>query len=194
MRPNISLAIHEIELRETSNSGSKKGNVLKFTEFPHKEGKIHLDLLDILKKIFSDIQEKGDSLKNESLDVDDGKRIFLDICPTIFPKHPSYNKDRSLYGRVRYGTGGKESQIRKTINNNLVSYVDEDETAYDPYYFLIILPKDSKTGCLILEQKNGDGIKGIFVNAFMNTLKDYSDYAHCEINVRRAYPEEMKER
>lgn len=194
MKQSIGLAIYEINLRKLGENGNITGDSLKFDEFPHENDRDKLDLLEILKGIFLNIKENGESKKDEKLPQDNGKRIYLDTCPSITRIHPAFGSDRSIYGRVRYGTGGKESEIRKTKTNELVGHVYEDETPYDPYYFLIILPKNSTKGCLVLEQKNGDGIKGIFISAFLDTLKDYTDYAHCKITINRAYPEEIKEK
>lgn len=203
MVQSINIAIYELSIKEIDEKGRASGNPLKFDKIPSSDGKTKLDLKNILQNVFDDIKERDECLKNEALKEDNGKRIYLayspilsmtdeekEKCEYIFEE----NDDRVICGIVRYGEGGNAKEIRNLETNITSGDVNEDEGVFEPFYFFIKIPKNVSTGCLILEQKNGRGIKGIFRNAFLDKLQAYTDFDHCKIDIARAFPEEIKEK
>lgn len=182
MRPSISLAMYEFEIR-------KDDNIKEYFEFGripliNKENEYY-DLLDILKKVFKDLKDSNECLRDESKEIDDTKRIYL---------KESKIKDRSIYGQVNFGDYGNKRTIKNVPTNIEKGAVEKEDGVFEPYYFLLVIPKYQKRGCLILEQKRGRGIKDIFNNAILGSLVKYPDFAHYEIMLRRTYSKELKEK
>lgn len=82
--------------------------------------------------------------------------------------------------------------VTKAITTENNKIIGENEGVFNPYYFLIVIPKNLDQGYLILEQKRGLGIKSIFKNVFLDSLTKYTEYSNYKIELSRVFPEELK--
>ena len=166
----------------------KDDNKRKYFEFdkipqPNSQNE-HYDLFNILKQIIKDLVDSGELLKDKSEKSDSGKRIYLEKFEI---------KNRTIYGQVEHGHFGNEQIIKHVPTNSKKGVIGEDDGVFEPYYFLLVVPKKHQIGCLILERKGNIGIRNIFQDAILRGLVNYTEYAQYKITLHRAVPKELKE-
>lgn len=187
MKTSVSLAMYGINVK---SEDSKKFYTLN--KIPKKNyNNSYFDLLDALKKSFGDLNDSDEFYKSKNIEEDNGNRIFL----SEFYELDEF-ENRGIYGIVNFGNFGNEKEVHditKKKNTENSRIITRNEGVFEPYYFLLMIPKNVNEGILILEQKRGVGIKGIFTSVFLDSLVNYTDYAHCNISLSRVFPEELKE-
>lgn len=185
---SISLAMYGINVRV-----KKSKKYCKLDKLPVKNNNYEFnDLFDILKLFFSQIYEEEYCLKSKyDKKNDSGNRIYLSEYDFI----KEYG-GRGIYGIVQFGSFGNERRLQdvtEIIDKSDESYINQNEAVFNPYYFLIVVPEDFDQGYLILEQKSGRGIKGIFYSVFLDNFNLYSDFSHYKIDLSAMVPSELSE-
>jgi len=189
MRYSISLAMYGINIKFDD---SKNEEYFKLDNLPdYNLNSNSFDFLEIMKDILSVYYDDEKCLRNKRVE-DNGKSIYL----SEFHELQDFD-NRGFYGIVEFGNHGnkrKVHDINKIINKSNENFINEDEGVFNPYYFLIVIPKNITRGFLILEQKRGIGIKTMFKSIFLDDgLKKFPKYAHYKIDLPRIFPKELKE-
>lgn len=189
MKYSISLAMYGINIKFDDSKSEEYFKLDKLPDYNFSSNS--LDFLDIMRDILSVYLEDEKCLMNKRIE-DNGKSIYLSEF------HELQNFDnRGFYGIVEFGNHGnkrKVHDVNKIINKSNENYINEDEGVFNPYYFLIVIPKNISRGFLILEQKRGIGIKTMFKSIFLDEgLKKFPKYAHYKIDLPRILPKELKE-
>lgn len=189
MRYSISLAMYGINIQFND---SKDDEYFKLDELPkYNFSHDSFDFLDIMRDILSEYYENDKCLMNKRIE-DNGKSIYL----SEFHELQDFD-NRGFYGIVEFGNHGnkrKVHDVNEIINKSDENFINEDEGVFNPYYFLIVIPKNINQGFLILEQKRGIGIKTMFKSIFLDEgLKKFSDYIYYKIDLPRIFPKELKE-
>ncbi len=189
MRYSISLAMYGINVRFDDSINDEYFRLDKIPDYNLNSNSF--DFLDIIKDILSDYYEDEKCLMNKRVE-DSGKSIYL----SEFHQLQDFDK-RGFYGIVEFGNHGnkrKVHDVNKSINKSDENFINEDEGVFNPYYFLIVIPKNITRGFLILEQKRGIGIKTMFKSIFLDDgLNKFPKYAHYKIDLPRIFPKELKE-
>ena len=98
-----------------------------------------------------------------------------------------------LYGRMKTGSYGIETEIVDKTTSVITHTQNEDEAGVKPFDFFIILPQDDCTETIVILQTVSQfGIKGVLKNGFERFLKD--NYEVGYIHFGSIYPRQYIEK
>lgn len=125
------------------------------------------DLYDVLKnnipQYFENIGPEKLSKKTIKIDNDGANIIFK-----------SNSKLRIITGKIKIGDDdGKEIEHTKGAKKQTVVYIKEKGVyAHRPFFFMIIIPKNKRTGFIVLEKEGYYSCKKIFCQALSILIKE----------------------
>lgn len=125
------------------------------------------DLFDILKKnmtqYFENIGPEKLSQKTIKIDSEGDKPVFK-----------TNSNLRIITGKIKIGDDdGKEIEHTKGARKQTVVYVKQKGVyAHRPFFFMIIIPKNTKTGFILLEKEGYYSCKKIFCKALSILIKN----------------------
>lgn len=95
--------------------------------------------------------------------------------------------NRNISGYFDSSYTGEKGKIKDRKTNQLKFNIEEKDLFSKEFFYLIHVPKNSKSGFLIVEKKENHGVKSIFENAFNNFMrtKGISNYV---LDLRQAPP------
>lgn len=166
----INLSTYHISL---INKETNKYTNLDKIEFPILNGQIPNTINEILNKFFNKGKESSYSKNNKILNIS------------------HYIAESNIfYGEFLYGTYGAEHPVKNIHNNEEETKINKNQSVLSPYYFYIEIPPNRTKGLLILENKNNDGIKGLFEGWFGEFVKECT-YTHFLLELQSFMPEKI---
>ncbi|WP_040682565.1 hypothetical protein [Methanobrevibacter boviskoreani] len=169
----INLSTYYISL---INKETKQYTNLDKIEFPLVNGQIPNTIKEILNNFFSNKRNKSSYFK-------DNKILIISRFAV---------KSNIFYGEFLYGTYGAEHPVKNIHNNEEETKINKDQSVLSPYYFYIEIPPNTTKGLLILENKNNDGIKGLFEGWFGEFVKKCT-YTNFLLELQSFMPEKIIE-
>lgn len=106
---------------------------------------------------------------------------------TLSNRQKKDSDTRNISGYFDSSYTGEKGKIKDRKTNQLKFNIEEKDLFSKEFFYLIHIPKNSKSGFLIVEKKENHGVKSIFENAFNNFMrtKGVSNYV---LDLRQAPP------
>ena len=140
------------------NIENKKGEQQLLSKFNTRD-----DFLDFLDNFFSHIYQNIDNHKSQSGD----SNLHL----TLSNPHFREEDNRCIYGLISTGVSGEEYKMVNLETNDVEMEVNENHAAFKDLFFYFYIPKNKKSGYLVLQRRARYGAKILLTRGISSYLK-----------------------